>query len=439
MAKGLASRAHSDEALQERLERAAARFSSIHARWAGVTTDASLAAPAVLDAQAETAASGRDGHGDLALPIAESGVCVTPILGIAAVSNDEPRPRFKTLMGVPRDELDGDDGSASEMPAPDAGPQRASPGSDAASDAARSKRPTPPPLPEKFLALPEAAPLPSRASSEASTGAEPARDTLPPQTVRTAPQQELMHALGTPDIAADAASFRRGQRRRSWLVGMGSFAATLAVFAIAAPRERALAARWMQDEFQARVQPSLRVVTDSVRALKPSVVEPGPARPGLVERPERAGASAEMRPIEEPPLLGPADLRPAPAVGNAAPTAPAMEVVSKPASETAPASGPLPSSNKPPGALGPAQPNTDALVDSSASPPAAPELEVMDSAQAKSQVAAPRKRSTRAAVKGRATTAEIKLRAARTTKARAARQNSPRRAGNGGIIRETPF
>lgn len=427
MAKVLASRAHSDAALQERLERAAARFPSIHARWGAITSDAPRATPG-SERDPAAAGDGLEGRGELALPISESGVCVTPILGIAATTDDEPRPRFKTLMGVPRDELDADEPSSSEALS-EARQEQSSLGG----APPRPTRPTPPPLPDRFLALPEAAPSPSRLPDGAA--ATTRLQTFAP-AARTAPPQRLMLAQSSPDIAAEVAGLRRSQRRRSWLVGVGSFAATLAVFAIAAPRERALAARWLRDEYQARVQPSLRTVADTARALKPSLVEPVDTRSGSAEQVDAVNASAEMRRIEAAAALAASDVRPDPEI-SAPPTlaAPAMEVVSKPAAETSPPSGQRPSSSMVPAESRDSSARAEVLMDGADPSPAVAKRE---STARTSQVAAPRKRSTRAAA-GRATTADVKPRAARATKERAARQNSPRRATNGGIIRETPF
>lgn len=442
MAKVLASRAHSDEALQELLERAAARFSSIHDRWSAVTgarslpvtTEPSLAASS--SAAAGGAASKLPEHGDLTLPLSESGVCVTPILGIATSAEDEPRPRFKTLMGVPRNDPDADERAGSATP-PEPQHERSSDDG----DAARLKRPTPPPLPERFLALPEAAQSPSRDPRRAAVAAQPTHQTLPPLAARAALPQRSALAPSSPDIAAELAALRRSQRRRSWLVGVGAFAATLAVFAIAAPRERALAVRWLRDEYRSRLQPSPYTVADTARALQPSVVEPVSEGAGVTPKVEMPGAAAEMRRIEGTPSPTMTDSRPDPAIdGPPATTAPVTEVASKPRSQTTPASGLLVSDQMQPGAPHGAAVPAETLADGSAPlPPRAAATKATAVVQTHSRVAAPRQRSTRRAAGARATTADVKARAPRSTKERSTRQNSPRRGINGGIIRETPF
>jgi hypothetical protein len=240
------------------------------------------------------------------------------------------------------------------------------------------------------------------------------------------------------------AARRRSQRRRGWLVGIASFTATLVVFALAAPRERALAVHWLGDEYQSRIQPSMDTVANTARALRPgSVVEP--ADRGLAPTPARAVAMRETVPepqrIEErAPTSG---FTRRSAVNGGATTAiaaPATEVASEPRSE--PASGSVSSTallRTPARAeeaapkLRPSEvsPRTGAGSTSSSSPPRAVRDKNALSAQAKPQLAAPRKRSTRSTV----ATAP----SAGPTKERATRQNSSRRDVNGGIIRETPF
>lgn len=427
MARVLASRAHGDEARQERLERAAARFSSIHDRWSSITDAKALASPASGSGSTDGAVTESGERRDLTLPGSESGVCVTPILGIATSEEDEPRPRFKTLMGVPRNDPDVDDQAG--LGAPTSLSQREHTSGDG--ETAELKRPTPPPLPERFLALPEAAPLPSMVASAASEGTRQSRETLPPQTSRAASQQASTLAPSLPDTARELVALRRSQRRRSWLVGVGSFAATLAVFVLAAPRERALAFRWLRDEYQSRVQPSLHTVADTARALKPSVVEPPVA--GLAERGMMASEATEVGRVEEPPPRPGADSQAAPVIGNSAATAaPATEVASEPRSAR-----PAEPSRLSPRGLPVAAARTDDNADLSASRPARAVPSKSGGIQPKSQVAAPRKRGTRAVAK--ATTEDVKPRAPRPTKERATRQNSPRRGNSGGIIRETPF
>jgi hypothetical protein len=414
MAKVLASRAPSDEAFQERLERAAARFPSIHERWSGVTH--AVAHEAVAGDELEAAQARKDGEEEVAGPISESAVGVAPILGIAE-AEDEPRPRFKTLMGVPRDAPDVDEQASFATPAlqePHASGQSAAPA---------RERPRPPPVPAQLFASP---PVFGARSVSAPATAQPARDTLPP-AFRS--NTTFSPAAGQAEFATELSALRRTQRRRSWLVGMASFAATLAVFALAAPRERALAFRWLLDEYQQRAQPSLHAVADSARALKPSsLVEPRATSP--------SPASSATEPIEEVPAVEPrrdpeidmpvATTATAAEVAreprSAAPTEPVSRAQSEEAQHAA-AGGEVPSDGSAPPAQRAAQREGVA-------------------SRASAQVAAPRQRSARTTAKTSAatkTSAGVKPRAARSTKERSTRQNSSRRGGNGGIIRETPF
>ena len=455
MAKVVASRAPRDEALQERLERAAARFSSIHDRWAAAGSTDFLASPAGESAAAAEPAS----QGALALPVSESGVCVTPILGVATAKDDDVRPRFKTLMGVPRNDPDVDVLAGLRPPH-----ERAPDGS----DAAQPKRTTPPPLPERFLAMDGAAPpQPVAAADDRATRPTLPPQLLPPQAVRTAPPQRAVVAQGTPDVAvtgvavtggaaenlaAELAAVRRSQRRRSWLVGIGSFVATLLVFAVAAPRERTLALRWLRDEYRSRIQPIQMTVADTARALKPGVVEParnaGPAQ--SVE-----GARAEAEQVRNEAAAPGTGSLPDPAIDVAAATAAtAMEVAREPASGPArPGQVERSSLERAQQAALPSDPshgdadgndadgndvNDSDLDEKAAPPPRSVGAKRATREQPKAQVAAPRKRSTRVSA-NKAGGADSKPRAARATKERSPRQNSPRRDSSGGIIRETPF
>jgi hypothetical protein len=451
MAKEVASRATCDEAFRERRERAAARFSSIHERW-----PATAETPALNAASPEPPASGvAVGQHAPGPPVAEGGVGVAPILGIAT-DDEEARPRFKTLMGVPRTDPDVDESAGLDVAAPHTAKDLAS----ARSDTARLQRPTPPPLPMRFHSLPEAARPPSAGGALQAAASLRAPGTLPPRATRTAPprgsaglssngpsssglsgRESLSLSQSSADVPLARAARRRSQRRRGWLVGIASFTATLAGFALAAPGERELAVRWLSDEYQSWIQPSMDTVANTARALRPGrVVEP--ADRGLAPTSSSGvamrGTVAEPQRIEErAPPAGFA--RPA-ATGSAATAiaAPATEVASEPRSETASGSvsstslltparadeapKPRPSEVSPRAGAGSTSPSTPHRAAGDENAPSSP---------SKLQLAAPRKRSTRSTV----ATAP----AARPTKERATRQNTSRRDVNGGIIRETPF
>src|SRR5262245_5968741 len=116
MAEDVASREIGAEALppeaRERVERAAARFDSIHARWSLPGSSVELGTDGLSSAARDGAAAARSMPPEPAL-LDRDAVSVTPILGIETDESElEGRPRFKTLMGVPRsspelDELAG--------------------------------------------------------------------------------------------------------------------------------------------------------------------------------------------------------------------------------------------------------------------------------------------------------------------------------------------
>src|SRR5262245_43413964 len=126
MAKEVASRVAGDETsageLRERAERAAALIPSIHDRWSSLSMSES-APPTVESPQVSPAeppepqpnaalALERPADTDAGAPEPEEGsVSVTPILGIATETDAESaaRPRFKTLMGVPRNDPEIDE------------------------------------------------------------------------------------------------------------------------------------------------------------------------------------------------------------------------------------------------------------------------------------------------------------------------------------------
>ena len=112
MSEDVASRVAGAEALtpelRERVERAAARLGSIHERWLTPMP----AEPIVAAVEASASSSPDD-----ALPLDADAVSVTPILGIETdESDDAGRPRFKTLMGVPRSSPEIDDLAGLDSP-----------------------------------------------------------------------------------------------------------------------------------------------------------------------------------------------------------------------------------------------------------------------------------------------------------------------------------
>jgi hypothetical protein len=393
MAEDLATRVPGAEALppelRERVERAAARFGSIHERWSS-------------------------------LEPARDAVSVTPILGIDTEDSDEAgRPRFKTLMGVPRsspeiDELAGlDPGSepresaAAEppQPRPAASSDRASPRLDEAPSLAGTSMPWDPGAPPPSSRGTSAAPWPSLAQSSL-------------------------------DVSAEVAALRTASRRRTWWVGLGTIAAAAAIFAIAAPRQRTQALRWLQSEYQARQRPTAAAILDAAEALRPrstaataspSDSERGTAQlepPWAVAQQAAEEATADAPRAMAQALAAPSDESTEELSGGAA----GAKLLDPELSPDTPARGGAPddpgvSSGVERSDRKAKQAGRDARAGGTTTKP-------------RTRVAAARKASQRD--DNRPNSSATKA-AAGMTKARSTRQNTPRKSGGGGIIRETPF
>jgi hypothetical protein len=472
MAKDVASRVSSDEEvaaqeLQERAERSAARFDSIHSRWSAVNGKApaaeagsseaaaadSAAADAVSPDEAWIRAEDTSSTAGAEVELDPGSVRVTPIVGIATAEGSEaaPRPRFKTLMGVPRnspeiDELAGLDGdlrwrhdtvrlerSALRPPAPatdvpgKAAP--AEPGSSAA-EARSSSRDVP--------------------SLAATSWPWERNAPVLKQAARVAPPQWSALVESSLDVSAEVAALRPSTARRSWLVGLAGIAALVALFAVGAPRERALALRWLNQEYQARVNPSAQAnmtapLTDNGRALRPtaSLTAPGAvgsAAPAMARSAvsrsvalEATVAASSATPLPSPP--GPASPTPAlPEASLPAATAQAAPILAVADDKALAGDGSEKKRAQVTAARVAAPKATGAGV--TAAKITAPKATAAVSREARSgtgstasaRVAAPRKPSQ-----------EPTALAANVTKPRAARQNSPRKDAGGGIIRVTPF
>jgi hypothetical protein len=321
---------------------------------------------------------------------------VTPILGIDPDDSDEAeRPRFKTLMGVPRsspdlDELAGLDSSQDSVPiersrlraAETASSEKASPRVDEAPSLAGTSmhwEPGPPPASSRRISP---APWPSLAQSSL-------------------------------DVSAELAALRATSRRRSWWIGLGAIAAAAAIFGIAAPRQRAHALRWLENEYQARRRPAAVAISDAAPALRPGATA--------------ALASASGREPGAAQLEAPAPvLQPAPAEGVADTPRTMAEASSRASDETTQSSVPA----EPPASTGVERA-------SSKSKQAGREpRSAGTTTKPRTRVAAARKPSQKED-NGQASSATRV--AAGRTKARSTRQNPPRKDGGGGIIRETPF
>jgi len=438
MAKEVASRVSGggDASAQEARERAAAQFASIHDRWSALGANGPALDPSSReDSLAEGSSPVWDGA-EGSEPGAD-GVSVTPILDVATSDDSEAahRPRFKTLMGVPRSSPDIDALAGIEI---DRRRRR---------DTVRLERPAQP--------SPAHTPAPAAEEVPAASSDEPSLAATSWPWERNAPSQRAVppswHALAAPapvgsalvesslDVSAEVAALRASSGRRHWFVGSAAVAAVaLALFAVGAPRERTLALSWLRRQYQVRVHPSVEPTTATARALRPSasVVAPASLTESPVPAPPPAVATAPAEGSTSTVALTSASVGAAPA---AAPIA--APEVALPAFPAIAAAG-VPST----GALLPTAPsrsNETALrspeggarpkATPSSSPPARPATRDSHNLSGRTskdrpQVAAPRKRSQRPA----ALTADA-------TKPRATRQNSPRKDAGDGIIRETPF
>lgn len=434
MAEDVASRVAGAEALppelRDRVEQAAARLGSIHERW----STAKLAGPAALSerAEAEDAAAPVQG-GDFrseedALPLDRDAVSVTPILGIETDESDEAgRPRFKTLMGVPRsspelDELAGLDGSAGSH------------------DLLPSERPLCSPSSERASLRVDEAPSLAGTSLPCEPGAPPSRS---PRV--SSPWPSL--AESPLDVSAEVAALRTASRRRSWWVGLGTIAAAAAVFAIVTPRQRTQALRWVETEYHARLQPREDAISDTARALRPvanatastsSTTDRETAQLELpVAAPQRAAGELAAVPAGVREMTASVAAAASAVAEDSSAAAARAELANDEVSDHAHASGSA-SSEQPQNTEFSATP-ASAGAESTAvkSKPAARDARAGGTtAKARAQVAAPRKPSQRGSNQQSTSATNVAVRA---TKARATRQNTPRKDGGSGIIRETPF
>jgi hypothetical protein len=395
MAEERASRVAGAEALpselRERVERAAARFGSIHERWSHTS---SLAQPSVPRAEG-SAPLDDPGASTEASARSPDAVRVTPILGIDPDDSDEAeRPRFKTLMGVPRsspdlDELAGLDSSQDTVPV----------------ERSRLRA-------AETASTEKASPRVDEAPSLAGTSLHWEPGSPPASSRRISPAPWPSFAQSSLDVPAELAALRAASRRRSWWIGLGAVAAAAAIFGIAAPRQRAHALRWLENEYDARRRPSAVAISDAIPALRPG------ATAALASASGREPGAAQL---EAPPPV----LQPAPAEGVADNPRTLPEASSRAPDESTQSSVPA----EPPASTGIER-------STSKSKQAGREARSGTTTKPRARVAAARKPS-RNEENGRASsTTRV---AAGRTKARSARQNPPRKDGGGGIIRETPF
>jgi len=346
------------------------------------------------------------------------------MLGAATDADAPPahRPRFKTLIGVPRsspeiDELAG------------LGPSqvRATPSG--------FEPPLPPPL--AAAARPfagtgaSAAPSATGAAAEDRTRAPeqpPARAEVPSWPWGPAPAAAAFRPRNSPvvesgggaladsavDVSAEVAALRSvGSRRRSALTLLAA-AGIVGVLAWTAPRERTLALRWLREAYASRTQSAAQALLPLPPVSEPPVVEPRPSSSGsdittgepLTAQPTSDNGTVPSRPSSTEP-----------AAAGVAPTEAAPEEMKAehPSAVNGGAADPNPS----------AAPS--AVVLSAKATPQVARASVASGSRTR-PVAATRKRSPRAAAL-----------ALGRTKPRSTRQNSSRKDGGSGIIRQTPF
>jgi len=204
-----------------------------------------------------------------------------------------------------------------------------------------------------------------------------------------------------------------GSRRRSALTLLAA-AGLLGVLAWTAPRERTLALRWLREAYASRTQSAAQALLPLPPVLEPPVVEPRPSPSGsdiTPSEPLAAQPTSDNGTVPSPP--GSTE----PAAAGVAPTEAAAEEIKA----------------EHPSAANPklADPNTSAapgaVVLAAKATPHVARASVANGSRTR-PVAATRKRSPRAAAL-----------ALGGTKPRSTRQNSPRKDGGSGIIRQTPF
>ena len=425
MAEDVASRVADAEALppelRERLERAAARFGSIHERWS-TSEPAEAAAPRSKQSAAAGIEEAAPSSDDDRSAMARDAVSVTPILGIDTDESDESgRPRFKTLMGVPRsspdlDELAGLDSSSARD---DTVPVERS--------ALPPRAPAPAGIAERANPRVDEAPSLTGTSLPWEPGAPPA------SSPRLSPAPWPALGRSSLEVSAEVATLRTASRRRPWWVGLGTIAAAAVVFAIAAPRQRTQALRWLESVYGAPRQTASVAISDTARALRPgssaatALASASDSRSGQLELP----GTLPQRAMAEPSAAGAGEEEqavtvPSPAVGsNQGPVrdVQALATAVHEAAESAELASPPAGSRAEIGAPKNKQAARDARSGGTTT-------------KARTRVAAPRKASRGADNRQSASAAKV---AAGATKARATHQNTPRKDGGSGIIRETPF
>jgi len=202
-----------------------------------------------------------------------------------------------------------------------------------------------------------------------------------------------------------------GSRRRSALTLLAA-AGILGVLAWTAPRERTVALRWLREAYASRTQSAAQALLPLPPVMDPPVVEPRPSPSGsdiTTSEPLAAQPTSDNS-------VAPSGSTEPTAAGVAPTEAAAEEMKAEHPSAADPGAADLNTSAAP-----------SAVVLAAKATPQVARASVASGSRTR-PVAATRKRSPRAAAL-----------ALGRTKPRSTRQNSPRKDGGSGIIRQTPF
>jgi hypothetical protein len=234
------------------------------------------------------------------------------------------------------------------------------------------------------------------------------------------------------DVSAAGAASASASRPRRWWIGLGAIVAAAASFALVAPRQRTLALRWLESEYHARLRPTADAISNSAPALRPGASAAASTPPAI------GGATAQLEAQVTPP---------AGTMGESAVELPGTRDQAATGAFSAGTSAEDASF----GAAGANVPNEDVARDTPASGNGSARKSKLvtrnarsagTASKARAQVAAVRKpalRADRDQTTSSTTTSSTRVAARSATKARATRQNTPRKDGRSGIIRETPF
>ncbi|HKO91908.1 MAG TPA: hypothetical protein VJU61_12180, partial [Polyangiaceae bacterium] len=249
-------------AARERAEHAAARIGSIHERWraAGNVGERPSSEPAPIPAPAPP----------IEVQRTVDALSATPLLGAVADADVPPthRPRFKTLIGVPRSspELDELAGLGPNQVHPAPSEFEAPPSAQLVASASVADGSAFSPSP---VAPHASAPQPAAATAPSWPWEHEPSATGSNQHDSSILGERNALSSGSVDVSAEVAALRSVGRRRRWALTLLAGASLLGVFALTAPRERSLALRWLREAYASRTQ-------SAAQALLPVPAAAGP-------------------------------------------------------------------------------------------------------------------------------------------------------------------